>query len=199
MTAAPLATVLRHVRRLSGAAEHAPDADLVRRFASEGEPVAFAALLERHGGMVWATVRHHLRHEQDAEDAFQATFLVLARKAGSVRKGQSVGSWLHGVAYRAALRVRRDAARRRQHERGAAEMPRAQANGGADWWDVQAVLDEEVQRLPEAYRTAFVACCPGGRRRRRGRPAAGLEAGHALGAPGPGAGAAAAAPDAPRH
>jgi RNA polymerase sigma factor (sigma-70 family) len=159
MTAAHLGSVLRHVRRLSATAEQVPDAELVRRFAAGGEAAAFGALLERHGRMVWATVRHHLRQEQDAEDAFQAAFLVLARKAATIRKGQSVASWLHGVAYRAALRVRRDAARRRQHERRAAEMPRAKADAGTDWHEVQAVLDEEVQRLPEAYRTAFVACC----------------------------------------
>ncbi|HZY90609.1 MAG TPA: sigma-70 family RNA polymerase sigma factor, partial [Gemmataceae bacterium] len=159
MTAVHLGSVLHHVRRLSAAGEQVPDAELVRRFAAGGEAAAFAALLGRHGRMVWATVRHHLRHEQDAEDAFQAAFLVLARKAGAIRKGQSVGSFLHGVAYRAALRVRRDAARRRQHERRAAEMPRAKADSGTDWREVHAVLDEEVQRLPEAYRTAFVACC----------------------------------------
>src|SRR5438552_1841290 len=101
MAAVQSATILRQINRLleTQSAQEQTDAQLLRRFAQKREEAAFAALLARHGRLVWDVCRHALSHEHDAEDAFQATFLVLARKAGSVRKGESVGSFLYGVAY----------------------------------------------------------------------------------------------------
>src|SRR5689334_18679398 len=110
--------LLEHIRQLTVTErfKEASDAELLGWFAGHGEADAYAALVRRYGRLVWAVCRHVLRHQQDAEDAFQATFLVLARKAGSIRQGECVGAWLHRVAYRVAANARRGAARRLRHE-----------------------------------------------------------------------------------
>jgi RNA polymerase sigma factor (sigma-70 family) len=107
--------------------------------------------------MVLRVCRRVLRHEQDAEDAFQATFLVLARHTGSIRKRDAVASWLYGVAYRTAMKAKRSAARRRNRETRLRDRAPGPAPGPT-WDEVQAVLDEEIERLPDAYRSAFVLC-----------------------------------------
>src|SRR5437879_5815103 len=119
MATGQASTILRHLQGLVAAPDTRglSDPDLLERFAARQDPDALTALVQRYGRLVWRVCRHVLRHEQDAEDAFQATFLVLARKAHSIRKTQVLASWLHGVAYRVALRARRDAAIRRRHER----------------------------------------------------------------------------------
>src|SRR5437870_1941543 len=110
MATKQLGVVVRYARLLAGAADNQEltDAQLVQRFTAGREEAAFAALMRRHGALVWGVCRRALRHHQDAEDAFQATFLVLARRAGSIRKGESVGSWLYGTAYHIATRSRRN-------------------------------------------------------------------------------------------
>src|ERR1700730_2041736 len=117
MPRGPLNPLVRHLRKLVGppAPPELTDAELLRRFAHEQDEGAFALLVERHGRLVWTVCRRLLAHEQDAEDAFQATLLVLARKAGSIRKRRSVASWLYGVAYRTSLKTRTTLARRRHH------------------------------------------------------------------------------------
>src|SRR4029450_926668 len=111
MTRTVTGAVLRRLRLTAEteAVKGLSDVQLLQRFTEGRDEAAFAALVSRHGPVVWGACRRVLCHEQDAEDAFQATFLVLARKAASVRKGQAVAAWLHGVARRAALSARRDA------------------------------------------------------------------------------------------
>ena len=103
------------------------DGDLLARFVAAGDGEAFAALLGRHGPLVLSVCRRLARHEQDAEDAFQATFLVLAQKAGSVARRDSVASWLYAVAYCTALRAREAEAKRRSRERLLASASRARS------------------------------------------------------------------------
>jgi RNA polymerase sigma factor (sigma-70 family) len=161
MSNVQLGAVVRQIRSLVVAQDTRArtDRQLLKDFAAHQNQEAFAALVKRHGPLVWRVCRHVLGHEQDAEDAFQATILVLARKASSIRKVEALAGWLHGVAYRTAMKAKRDAARRRAHEAGAARFPQVNPCWNAMWQEVQTVLDEEVQRLPEAYRSAFVLCC----------------------------------------
>lgn len=134
------------------------DAELLERFLSQRDGDAFAALVRRHGPMVLGVCRRALRHEQDAEDAFQAAFLVLVRKAGSIRKRESLGSWLHGVAHRTALEARSAAARRGGTEKQVTIMPEQAVEAAEVVGDLHAVLDAELSRLPDKYRTAIVLC-----------------------------------------
>jgi RNA polymerase sigma factor (sigma-70 family) len=159
-------TILRHLNHLLvREAGQESDAHLLRRFADQREEAAFAALLARHARLVWDVCRHTLGHEQDAEDAFQATFLVLARKAGAIRKGESVGSFLYGVAYRIAMKARHNAAARRAREkRAAGPVERAGAEPGLG--ELQAILAEEVNRLATKDRAPFVLCCLEGKSKR---------------------------------
>src|SRR5262245_53291587 len=136
------------------------DQELLEHFVAAGDQSAFAQLVQRHSGVVWSVCRRVLQQEHDAEDAFQAVFLVLARKAASIRKREAVGSWLYGVAYRIAMRQRKTAAR--HHERlqhAAAAKPPTPPPTEAAFRELQRLLDEQVQRLPEKYRAAFVLCC----------------------------------------
>jgi RNA polymerase sigma factor (sigma-70 family) len=159
MATAQLDTLMRHIKGLAAGhtGRHRTDRQLLDDFAARRDESAFAALLSRHGAMVLRVCRRVLRHEQDAEDAFQATFLVLARHTASIRERETLASWLYGVAYRTAMEAKRKAARRRRHEaRLRDRTPPAAAS--PTWDDVQAVLDEEVRRLPESFRSAFVLC-----------------------------------------
>jgi RNA polymerase sigma factor (sigma-70 family) len=155
---------LQHVRVLFevGAVGGLTDRQLLERFrARDGEAaeLAFAALVERHGPMILRVCRRTLRDEHDAQDAFQATFLVLVRKSGSLRGLESLGGWLHGVACRVAACARAAAARRRVHERKAAEEAMHTARmDHSGWDDLGTVLHEEIARLPAGYRNAVVLC-----------------------------------------
>jgi RNA polymerase sigma factor (sigma-70 family) len=133
----------------------APDGELVAAYAGARDEAAFAELVRRHGPMVLAVCRRVVRNQADADDAFQATFLVLARKAGSLRPPGSVGPWLHGVAFRTAREAVRRAARRRAKE--GRVVPRETAPD-EQWSDLRAVLDAELDRLPRKYAEVLVLC-----------------------------------------
>jgi RNA polymerase sigma factor (sigma-70 family) len=154
--------VWRHAQTLFniGVIGDIADEQLLERFVTargEAGEMAFEALVERHGPMVLRICHTILRDRHDAEDAFQATFLVLARQAASIRSRSSVASWLHGVARRVASSARSAASRRREHERKAAD--RADSFLAEPRWDDLAqVLHEEIDRLPERFRAPIVLC-----------------------------------------
>jgi RNA polymerase sigma factor (sigma-70 family) len=157
----PLRRLLRQLRRLAepSGATAASDAELLQRFVARRDHAAFELLLWRHGPMVLGTCRRLLRNPADADDAFQATWLVLVRKAGAVARGEALGGWLHRVACRVALRLRAGLTRRAGRERPLAERLAGPANGLPAQDDLRRVLDEELSRLPARHREAFVLCC----------------------------------------
>lgn len=154
MTAGPLTEFASHLSRLAAPVEAVPDAELLRRFADANDQAAFELLVWRHAGLVLGTCRRALGRTPDADDAFQATFLALARKAASVR-GTALCGWLHRVARRAALKVRAAAVRTRPDSDALADVP-APPRRLPD--DTALVLDEEIGRLTDKLRTAFVLC-----------------------------------------
>ena len=134
------------------------DADLLARFAADQDETAFAVLVRRYGPLVRGVCRRVLHHDHDTEDAFQATFLVLARKAGTIHKHESLWSWLYKVAYRIALRARAGKARRRAQENEAVQRQTVQHGSPAPDPYLAEFLDEEVRRLPEKYRAPILLC-----------------------------------------
>jgi RNA polymerase sigma factor (sigma-70 family) len=153
MAKTSLESVLRPLRRVALGGGGVSDARLLERFAGQGDEAAFEGLLLLHGPMVLGLCRHLLHHEQDAEDAFQATFLTLARKAGTITNKEALASWLYKVAYRVACRARRGELSNRM-----AVLGQAGARGEADVGDLRGVLDEEIAGLAESYRRAVVLC-----------------------------------------
>ena len=134
------------------------DGQLLEGFVSRRDEAALAALVRRHGALVWGVCRRLLRDYHDAEDAFQATFLVLVRKAASIVPREMVVNWLYGVARQTALKARATAARRKGRERQVAEMPEPTVAEQDLWRDLQPLLDEAVSRLPDKYRAVIVLC-----------------------------------------
>jgi RNA polymerase sigma factor (sigma-70 family) len=161
MTTGLAAVLLRRVCRFAGtdSTDRLADAELLGRFVARRDEAAFEALVRRHGPMVWGVCRRVLRDAHDAEDAFQAVFLVLVRSASSVRKRQSVSCWLHGVARRLALKARVRAARRRERESRAPQASPADPAAEVTLREAREVLDEELARLPEKYRAPVLLCC----------------------------------------
>src|SRR5206468_2568231 len=140
------------------------DSQLLQRFVLHREEAAFTALMQRHGRLVWGVCRHILHDHHDAEDAFQATFLLLARRACTIQKRESIAAWLHGVAYRLAVRAKQMTVKHKQRERqAAAGLDLVPPDIGLR--ELQAILDEEVARLPKNLRAPFVLCCLEGRSR----------------------------------
>ncbi len=160
MAGARLGAALRHIQRLftEGSATGVSDTQLLVRFAVHRDEAAFAALMARHGPMVMTVCRGVLRDSLDAEDAFQATFLVLARKAGSAWAEGGLGGWLHRVAYRIAVKASIDATRRRAHERRVAEVLAMESSQFALDTDLHPALHEELARLPSKLRVPVVLC-----------------------------------------
>src|SRR5262245_15562192 len=161
MNAFPLGPLARRLRRLAEPPGAESDRQLLRRFAAARDEAAFAELVARHGPLVRGVCRR-VAGDASADDAFQATFLVLARRAGTLRWGGAVGPWLYAAARRVALKARAAEARRRRRERAAAP-PAAEPVADPGWRELLAVLDEELRRLPERYRAPLLACYLEGR------------------------------------
>lgn len=159
MASNPMNAVLRRLRRAVSPAENAvqTDAELLAAYAS-GQAEAFEQLVRRHGRMVLGVCRRVLGNDHDADDAFQATFLVLVRKAGSLTWHDSIANWLYGVACRTARKARLSAARRRRREEVVAAMTREPVTADAADADLKPILDEEVGRLPDKFRKPIVLC-----------------------------------------
>jgi RNA polymerase sigma factor (sigma-70 family) len=160
MAGAQRATTLRHIQRLfaEGSFTGLSDTQLLSRFALRRDEAAFAALVARHGPMVLTVCKGLLRDPSDADDAFQATFLVLARKAGAAWAEGQLGGWLHKVAYRIAVHAGIDATRRRDHERRAAKEPVVEFSHVELDDDLRRVLHDEIARLPAKFRLPIVLC-----------------------------------------
>lgn len=166
MSSDGLKKTLDHLRRTLAPPEDCArsDGQLLASFVASRDENAFAALVRRHGRMVHGVCRRVLGHVQDAEDAFQATFLVLARKASSLRNGEAVANWLYGVAYRTALECKARKARRRRRERPLDNVPSPEVapEEPRDWLPL---LEKALNSLPERYRTPLVLCYLEGRSR----------------------------------
>jgi RNA polymerase sigma factor (sigma-70 family) len=157
----PMNKVTEHLRRagLLPDGGELTDGQLLECFVSRRETAALEALVHRHGPMVWGVCRRLLHDHHDAEDAFQATFLVLVRKAGSVLPRDRVGNWLYGVAHQTARKARALRARRLARERQVTTMPEAAAEQPETLWaELRPLLDDALSRLPDKYRTAVVLC-----------------------------------------
>lgn len=164
----PLSGLVQRVRRAALLREPAqlPDGRLLQEFIDSRNEAAFEMLLKRHGPMVLGVCRRILGNHHDAEDAFQAVFLVLARKAHSVTPRDLVGNWLHGVAFRTALQARGRLGRKRAREKQVTDMPQIFADSPADAQELHQALDRELGRLPMKYRSAIVLCDLEGRSRK---------------------------------
>src|SRR4051794_29039650 len=160
MATAQMDTVIRHLRRAVLRQDGAgwTDGQLLASFIEQKDETAFEALVRRHGPMVFGVCRRVARNHHDAEDAFQATFLVLARKATSVRPRERLANWLHGVALRTAMKTKTLTVKRRGRERQVTDMPEPEAARLDPWRDLQPLLDQELHGLPENYRLPILLC-----------------------------------------
>jgi RNA polymerase sigma factor (sigma-70 family) len=163
-----MSEVLQHLRKAAFLRDGAclTDGQLLEDCLRRREEAALAALVHRHGPMVWGTCRRVLRNYHDAEDAFQATFLVLVRKAASVVPAEMVANWLYGVAHQTALKARATAAKRGARERQVTQMPEPAATDTELWDDLQPLLDQVLSGLPDIYRVAIVLCILEGKTRK---------------------------------
>jgi RNA polymerase sigma factor (sigma-70 family) len=174
-----LGSVLRILGRRFAEEDRAAwsDTQLLERFLATADEAAFALLVRRHGPMVLGVCRGMLGDIHDAEEAFQVSFLLLIQRAGSIRKTASLAGWLHGVAYRTALKVRRSAARRRHKERQVEPMSVSSPSSDPSWHEVRGILLEEIERLPARYREVFLLCCRDEKSRRDAARLLGLKEG----------------------
>jgi RNA polymerase sigma factor (sigma-70 family) len=152
--------VIHYIRQLAGIerADDQTDVELLDRFVKYRDEAAFAAILNRHGPLVLSVCRNIVHESHDAEDAFQATFLVLVRKARSIRKSTALRSWLYGVAYRVAVRAKANQRKRRLHEEQGVDMEAAPTSATVDSQQIDLALHEEVYRLGEKHRLPILLC-----------------------------------------
>jgi RNA polymerase sigma factor (sigma-70 family) len=158
---------VKHLRKWAAArdADQLADQELVQRYVTSKDQAAFSCLVKRHGPMVLGICRKMLRHEQDAEDAFQATFLVLAKKGSTIRQREAVGGWLYSVAYRVASKLRAVQARRKVRENPLGDQVPARDGEDLSWREVQLAVCAELDRLSEKYRGPLLLCCLQGKTR----------------------------------
>ena len=173
-----------------GAVGMLSDGQLLDRFVERNDPSAFEAIVERYGPLVWGVCRRVLRHHHDAEDAFQATFQVFARRAASILLRDRLGNWLYGVAYQTAMKARATRVRRRARERPACEMTEPEAVTDEHAEELLSWLDREVARLPEKYRMPIILCELEGKTHRQAAGPTRLARRHGLGSAVEGQGAA---------
>jgi RNA polymerase sigma factor (sigma-70 family) len=166
MATAEMDTVIWHLRRAVLRQDGAgwTDGQLLASFIDHKDEAAFEALVHRHGPMVFGVCRRVVGNQHDAEDAFQATFLVLARKSSSVRPRERLANWLHGVALRTAMKAKTMTAKRRGREKQVTAMPEPEAPQQGQWRDLQPLLDQELSGLPENYRLPILLCDLEGKR-----------------------------------
>jgi RNA polymerase sigma factor (sigma-70 family) len=156
-----MSNVIDYLRRAVLAEDEADrtDGQLLECFVSCRDEAAVAALVRRHGPMVWGVCRRVLRNHEDAEDAFQATFLVLVRRAAAISPREMVANWLYGVAHQTARKARATGAKQQAREKQVNQWPEPEAESEPDLWrDLQPLLDRELSRLPDKYRLAIVLC-----------------------------------------
>jgi RNA polymerase sigma factor (sigma-70 family) len=160
MAANDRSKVIQHLRRVALRKDGAglTDAQLLEEYLNRREEAALAALVHRHGPMVWGVCRRVLPNYHDAEDAFQAAFLVFVRKAASIASPELLANWLYGVAHQTALKARATTAKRSMRERQVKEMPEPAAAENDLWNELQPLLDQELSRLSDKYRSAIVLC-----------------------------------------
>lgn len=178
MATRQMSEVIQCLRRVLRDGAGPTDEQLLEDYISRRDEAAVAAIVGRHGPMVWGVCRRVLNNHHDAEDAFQATFLVLVRRAASIASRELLANWLYGVAYQTALKARATAIKRKGRERQVANMPepldrsqgagiRSQGSGvrEQEWLEVQGLLDQELSRLPDIYRGVIVHCVLEGKTR----------------------------------
>jgi RNA polymerase sigma factor (sigma-70 family) len=158
MATSQMNRVIQHLHQIRPDDSRPTDGQLLEAYLRCRDDTAVATLVRRHGPMVWGVCRRVLRHHQDAEDAFQATFLVLHRKAASIGTKELLANWLHGTARLTALKARARAARRNERERQVPDMPEPPSTRRIPGSDVRPALDEELSRLPNRYRAVIVLC-----------------------------------------
>jgi len=166
MPSAQARHVLQHLRQAVSPGDDAGDGQLLELFLNHRDEMAFAILLRRHGPMVWGVCHRIAGQVPDAEDAFQAVFLILVRNAERIWPRDRIGAWLHGVAYRTAHKARQLADRRRSHEKQLATFPHPTVEALLPNGDLNPILDEELSRLPEKFRMPVLLCDLEGRSQR---------------------------------
>src|SRR5256714_1844554 len=160
MATSEASEIIQHLRKTVLLQDGADltDGQLLEFFLIRRDEAAMEVLVRRHGPMVWGVCRRVLRDHHDAEYAFQATFLVLVRRAGSIASRELLANWLYGVAHQTALKARATTAKRKGRERQVTDMPEPAVTQQDQWRDLQHVLDEELSRLPDKYRSVIVLC-----------------------------------------
>lgn len=179
MTAGQLDSVFQHLRRAVLRCDGAglTDGDLLGCFVRQRDEAAFAALVQRHGPMVWGVCRRMLSNHHDAEDAFQATFLVMVRKAASLASPDLLANWLYGVACNVAYKAKAANVKRHAKERPLMDMPAPETAENASWKELRPLLDKELKNMPDKYRAPIVLCDLEGKTRKEAARLLGLPEG----------------------